>query len=307
MASLCACAVLVQMRLLRGVVEALWVELCGFEVIGGVQQTVRRGVVEVVRDTSDGWRHFDVRRVSLPEGAEPHAAVLVRVHHTDGVVNCSCTVFATCIICCHVFSVLFSPVGLGLRELFEESGPKVCASELVSILRGTRWVGESCLASASLNVSGATGADGVGGGAAGVTAAGASGGVVAREAAGGGGVGGAGAGAGGGVAARGAAGGGGAGGGGAGGSGAGGGGAGGGRVVASVGAGASAGVVARGAARGAGARAWGFSGDAAAASNAPAVPSYSQRRRIPSWRVRMSPDVLKEYGLALPPWMSGGN
>ncbi len=99
------------------------------ETIDGVSRAVARRAVEV-ETAEEEWRHFKVERVVAAEG-KPHAPVLVRVHSSDGIVHCSCQVFATCNICCHVFEVLFGKEGFA------------CASHLVSHIRGTRWV--SCV------------------------------------------------------------------------------------------------------------------------------------------------------------------
>ena len=146
------------MALLPNVVDAVWLELQGVELVADSHRIVQRHAVEL--DTAvDGWRQFDVARVPAPVG-EPHAPVLVRLHEGNGVAHCSCTVFATHIICCHIFTVLFSPAGLDLDTVFDEKGPIACASQLSSLLRGTRWVGESCAASSSINVVGSGGGGG---------------------------------------------------------------------------------------------------------------------------------------------------
>ncbi len=71
------------------------------ETIDGVSRAVARRAVKV-ETAEEEWRHFKVERVVAAEG-KPHAPVLVRVHSSDGIVHCSCQVFATCNICCHMF------------------------------------------------------------------------------------------------------------------------------------------------------------------------------------------------------------
>ena len=109
-----------------------------------------------------------MERVVAAEG-KAHAPVLVRVRSSDGIVHCSCQVFTTCNICCHMFEVLFGMEGFGLDDMVDSHGVKACASRLVSHIRGTRWVGESCAAHASLNyipgiVDGSSGGGGGSGG-----------------------------------------------------------------------------------------------------------------------------------------------